>query len=235
MTADQPARVEVPIPTPHGPALIAHMGGNTAAAARSAVEAVADFLEVYLWVHGGRFEARHERAIYPLPVWFEKWYLRWAPRRAFTLAELLRETAGKSGLFLDLKNGGAEAARLVREALDAAGPPPPCVVASSQHWHLLRQLKELAPEVALFYSIDVPERLALFLSVADRDLQPAGVSCRHTLLTQGTVAELRRRALKVVAWTVDDLERADELAGWGVDGITTHRVADLRGRLRPER
>jgi len=232
MTAIRPGESDVSIPARHGPALVAHMGGNTAAAARLAVEEVADFVEVDLWVHHGQFEARHERAIYPLPLWIEKWYLRWAPRRPFTLAALLSETAGKSGVFLDLKNGGTEVARLVRAALDAAGPAVPCVVASSQHWPILRRVKELAPEVAQFYSVDVPEKLDLFLSVADRDLQPAGVSCRHTLLTQDRVAELHARGLKVVAWTVDDLDRAQELAGWGIDGITTHRVADLRGRLR---
>ncbi len=232
MTATCPGGIDVPIPAGHGPALIAHMGGNTAAAARIAVAAVADFVEVDLWVHRGRFEARHERAVYPLPLWFEKWYLRWAPRRPFTLAELLTETAGKAGVLLDLKNGGAAAARLVWEALDLVMPAAPCVVASSQHWHILRQVKELAPEVGLFYSIDVPEKLDLFLSVADRDLQPSGVSCRHTLLTREAVAELHRRALKVIAWTVDDPGRAHELAGWGIDGITTHRVSDLRARLR---
>ncbi len=234
MTASRPVGIGWSIPGARGPALIAHMGGNTAAAARVALEEVPDFLEVDLWVHNGCFEARHERAMYPLPLWFEKWKLRRAPRRPFTLADLLSETAGKAGVFLDLKNGGAEAARLVREALDVAGLADPHVVASSQHWHILRHVKELAPEVDLFYSIDVPERLDLFLSVAERDLQPAGVSCRDALLTQEAVSALHRRSMKAVAWTVDDPDRAVELAAWGVDGITTHRVAVLRNRLRPD-
>ncbi|WP_373324439.1 glycerophosphodiester phosphodiesterase [Tepidiforma flava] len=88
------------------------------------------------------------------------------------------------------------------------------------------------PAIDLLYSIDVRAKLDLFLSVAERDPLPRGISCRHTLLTRPIVEELRRRGLAVVAWTVDDLDRAQELADWGVDGITTHRVAELREALR---
>ena len=40
-------------------------------------------------------------------------------------------------------------------------------------------------------------------------------------------------ALLVVAWTVDDIDRAAELVGWGVDGLTTHRVAEMRAEFAP--
>jgi glycerophosphoryl diester phosphodiesterase len=79
----------------------------------------------------------------------------------------------------------------------------------------------------MFYSADVPARLDLLLSVAERDQRPSGISCRHTLLTENTIARLQRLGLVVVAWTVDELDRAAELARLGVDGITTHRVAEL--------
>ena len=185
MPGSRPEGVAVPIPGPCGPALIAHAAGNAAASAAEAINAGADFIEVDLWVHRGRFEARHERAIYPLPLWFEKWYLRRAPRHPFTLDELLRAAAGKAGVFLDLKNGGAEAAALLRETLDAAGPGLPLVVASSQQWHILREVQAVAPEVALFYSVDVPASRELFRSIAERDLQPWGVSRARLVLRDG--------------------------------------------------
>lgn len=218
------------VPGLKGPALIAHGAGNTAAKARLAIAEIADFLEVDLWVHRGRFEARHERAFYPLPLWWEKWYLRLAPRHPFGLAELLRETAGKTRVLLDLKNGGAEAARLIRRALDVAGDGRD-LVGSSQYWPILRAVREVAPEVAVLYSIDVRAKLDLFLSIAGREPEPRGVSCQQRLLTRETVRRLHDSGLAVVAWTVDDLDRAQELAEWGVDGITTHRVAEIRERL----
>ncbi len=230
MLETRPGELPIPIPRDDGPALIAHTGGNTISRVADAIAAGADFLEVDLWVHRGRFEARHERAIYPLPFWFERWYLRWAPRRPFGLKELFVETDGRANVFLDLKNGSDTAARLLRRSLDEAHAGVQ-VAASSQLWYILRQVNELAPEVALFYSVDVQAKLDLFLSVSDRDLQPAGVSCRHTLLSKEQVALLHDRGFRVVAWTVDDPDRAAQLVSWGVDGITTHRVAELRERL----
>lgn len=230
MLETRPGERPIPIPRGDGPAIIAHTGGNSGRLAGEAIDAGADFLEVDLWVHGGRFEARHERAVYPLPFWFERWYLRWAPRRPFGLKELLVETDGRANVFLDLKNGSDTAARLLRRSLDEAQADVG-VAASSQFWYILRQVNELAPEVALFYSIDVQAKLDLFLSVSDRDVQPAGVSCRHSLLSKERVAMLHERGFRVVAWTVDEVDRAEQLAAWGVDGITTHNVAELRRRL----
>lgn len=226
-TAGSPARL---IPGLTRPALIAHGAGNTAERARQAVAEVADFLEIDLWVHRGRFEARHERAFYPLPLLFEKWYLRLAPRHPFGLAQLLRATSGGPEVFLDLKNGGATAATLVRRALDEADGRRR-LVASSQHWPTLRAVRDVAPEVTLLYSIDVRAKLDLFLSIAARDPGPRGVSCRQQLVTRELVERLHGHGLLVVAWTVDDVDRAEELAAWGIDGITTHRVAEIRQRL----
>jgi glycerophosphoryl diester phosphodiesterase len=227
MTEAPPERPGALIPGLTGPALIAHGGGNSEDLARSAIADLADFVEVDLWVHHGRFEARHERAAYPLPFLFEKWYLRRVPHLPFGLAELLRETASRARIFLDLKNGGDTAADLVRRSLDEAGPGIH-MAASSQDWRMLRAVGERAPEVDLFYSIDVTAKLNLFLSIIERDLQPRGVSCEHNLLSPQLIERLHQRRLSVVAWTVDDLDRARELASWGVDGITTHHAAAFR-------
>ncbi len=217
------------IPGRPGPAIIAHAAGNTVHSTRDAIADVADFLEVDLFVHRGRFEARHERRMYPFPVLVEKWYLRWAPRSPFSLADLLRESAGEVRIFLDLKNGGSTAAELVREALDAV--PGAAFVASSQHWAILRAVERACPGIDLFYSIDVQAKLDLMLSVAGRDLRPRGVSCNHHLLTPARISRLHEAGLQVVGWTVDDMDRARELIAWGVDGITTHRVREVRAML----
>jgi glycerophosphoryl diester phosphodiesterase len=214
----------------HGPAIVAHGAGNTPSLVREAIAVAADYVEVDLWVHRGRFEARHERAAYPLPLLFEKWYLRWAPRHRFGLADLISEAAGRVGLFLDLKGGGAEAAALIRRALDEAGTRP-SMVASAQQWETLRAVHRAVPEVDLFYSVDVATKLNLFLSVSQRDDAPRGVSCRHDLLSAEAVTELHDRGLLVAAWTVDEPARAEELAAWGVDAITTHRVGAVRRQL----
>ena len=215
------------LPGRSGPAIIAHGGGNSVDHVRDYVTAGADYLEVDLWVHRGRLEARHERRVRMLPLLFEKWYLRRVPSTHYGLVELLETAAGSSaGIFLDLKNGGAEAAGAISKVIAEAGVTPR-IVASSQQWRALRAVSEQLPDVDTFYSIDVRAKLDLFLSISDRDMRPRGVSCRHSLLTEPIVRALRSRGLLVVAWTVDDTGRARELVEWGVHGITTHRVTEM--------
>jgi glycerophosphoryl diester phosphodiesterase len=219
------------VPGRSGPAIIAHGGGNTLDRAREFLLHGADYLEVDLWVHEGRFEARHERRLRWLPLLFEKWYLRRVPSARYGLRELLEETAGRgAGIFLDLKNGGSGAAKLLRRML-SLNPHPERIVASSQQWATLRAIRESVPGVDAFYSIDVRAKLDLFMSVADRDTRPRGISCRHSLLSERVVRTLHDRGILVVAWTVDDMERAHELVSWGVDGLTTHKVDEMRAEF----
>lgn len=219
------------LPGRRGPAIIAHGGGNSIERVRDYVAAGADYLEVDLWMHRGRFEARHERRVRMLPLLFEKWYLRRVPSPHYGLVELLEAAAGSSaGIFLDLKNGGADTAEALATVI-ARAQHQPRIVASSQQWKALRAVAERLPAVDTFYSIDVRAKLDLFLSVQDRDLRPRGISCRHTLLTGPVVRQLIERGLLVVAWTVDDIERGRELAAWGVHGLTTHRVAEMHAAL----
>lgn len=214
------------------PALIAHGGGNGPALARRALADGADCLEVDLWVRRGRFEARHERHLPgPLPVLYERWYLRRAPRPVYRLEDLLLACHGRAGVFLDLKNAPGAAPGLVRRALAGAGGRDARVAASSTNWPLLRAVKAARPDLALYYSVDTPAQFDLFRSVAERDPLPAGVSCRHSLLSERAIARFHEDGLAVVAWTVDGAERARALARWGVDAITTNRAAALRAAL----
>lgn len=214
-------------PRPSRPFVIGHRG-NSFEQVKGFVESGADFVEIDLWVHGHHFESRHERALYPLPILFEKWYLR---RRVpeFNLVETLEAIEGRAWLFLDLKSGGERVVELVAEARRRHPDVP--LSASSPDWTTLRALADRVPRVDVFYSVAALERLDLLVSVARRDPRPIGVSCRATLLTRGIVDQLHDLGLRVVAWTVDELDRARRLANWGVDGITTHRPAEVRTLL----
>src|SRR5687767_14346766 len=232
MTAAPARPANILNPRRKGPAIIAHQGGNTPRQVRDALSHLADHLEVDLWVENGHFEARHDKMLRPLPVlWGGLYRFAWAPKTPFRLADLLAETARGAGIFLDMKNGGPSTGRLLRKAIDSAGNQAPQMAASSQLWSVLRSVNAAAPEVALFYSIDARPKLDLFLSVSERDTRATGVSCKHTLLNESLVRTLHERGYLVVAWTVDDGDRAMELAHWGVDGITTNVVPRIRDRF----
>jgi glycerophosphoryl diester phosphodiesterase len=51
------------------------------------------------------------------------------------------------------------------------------------------------------------------------------ITVRHTYLDEATVGRLRRHQPRVIAWTVDKLYRAEELADLGVAGITSDNPA----------
>lgn len=215
------------------PMLIAHQAGNSLSNLKDALTFSADLVEVDLWVHNGRLEARHERRVAGVPLLFEKWYLRFAPLHPFGLAELIAGVGGRAGVFLDLKNDGEGAATLIRRSIVAAGSPIR-IAASAQQWAILRSIARVVPEVDLFYSVDVRAKLDLFLAVADRDMRPRGISCNHALLTEARVQALKRRNLMVVAWTVDDPARGAELVSWGVDALTTNNLAGMRALWPPQ-
>lgn len=217
------------------PRLIAHGAGNSRDGISAALEAGADFLEVDLWVHRGRFEARHERRLpLGLPVLYEQWYFSRLRLAREPLRTLAAACSGRAGLFLDLKNGGDRPSRLLVNALAGIDTVTP-VLASSQFWPILRKVATSAPSIPVYYSVDVEAKLDLLFSLRRRDPLPAGTSCRHELLTADVVRRLHEAGLAVVAWTVDDEARALELAAMGVDAITTHRPAELKRALEDGR
>lgn len=216
---------------PSRPALIAHGGGNSAAQARDALAGGAGFIEVDLWARRGRLEARHDRRVPgPLPILYEFWYLKPAPRQTYYFEDLLEACRGRAGIFLDLKNGLGETALLLRRVLAAHGRGVHAV-ASSQNWPLLREVGLACPYLDLYYSIDTLDQFDLFQSVMQHDVRPVGVSCRHSLLDRNVIADFHDAGLAVVAWTVDDGARARELASWSVDAITSNRVGEIRAAL----
>ena len=210
------------------PALIAHGAGNSRKALKQSLAAGADLIEVDLWVHRGAFEARHERRLGAIPLLFDSWALRVPPQRPLSLVELLDACRGRAGILMDLKNRSKEAVELVRSSLQRVGRPGGLLLASSQSWPLLRGLREACPSIRVLYSIDVPAQLALFASVSQDDRTPSGISCRHSLLNRQLVAQLHEHRIAVSAWTVDDPARAEELASWGVDALTTSALSELR-------
>lgn len=212
------------------PAIVAHAAGNSLELVEDALTGKADFVEVDVWYRKRRFEARHERRLGIIPVLFEKWYLSFAPSLPFTLPALIDGLDGRGGILLDLKTSQREAADAIAEILEKTPGHTP-ISASSAWWPALRRLHDRLPEIPLFYSIDSRAQLDLFRSILRRDHRPAGISCRETLLTRRVICEMHERGLKVLAWTVDDLERAAELASWGVDGITTHMVTETHALL----
>lgn len=92
------------------------------------------------------------------------------------------------------------------------------VIFISFHYEDLERVREILPEQPCqFLTGDNSDELIARLK-ADR----MDIDILHTSLTEDRVKAMHEAGLKVNCWTVDDPERAAELASWGVDFITTN-------------
>ena len=78
-----------------------------------------------------------------------------------------------------------------------------------------RQKKIL--EIISRYHIETQDDLIERLHAIHVDLD-----IKHTALTEENIALCHEKGFKVNAWTVDDKERAEQLAAWGIDMITSN-------------
>jgi glycerophosphoryl diester phosphodiesterase len=92
----------------------------------------------------------------------------------------------------------------------------------------LRYLHGRLPDVTLLFSVSGPD--AVHQLHADPALQKAigGISVFQGLVDASLVAWAHQHELTVLAWTVNDSQRFNQLVRLGVDGITAANLAILR-------
>jgi hypothetical protein len=125
-------------------------------------------------------------------------------------------------VLVDLKSDDVRHAGVLAELLRASGRPPEGWYVSGKDAGALAVLA--ASGYRTWLSVGTrPE----FISALNGQLPPDldGITVRHTYLDQATVGRLRTHQSRVLAWTVDKLYRAEELAELGVAGITSDSEA----------
>jgi glycerophosphoryl diester phosphodiesterase len=133
--------------------------------------------------------------------------------RAEPLAAVLARVPAPARVLVDLKTETPAAAEAV--AAVVAGTPDRWY-ASCKRWDLLPALA--AAGVPTWRSVATRQALAAVLR-APADARP--VTVRHSYLDRATVARLRAITPEVVAWTVNDVRRAAQLADLGITGLTS--------------
>ncbi len=214
---------------PTGPLLIAHRGGNDLAALRDAETLGADLVEadVHLFTPSERVDIRHGRRLGRLPILRDEWRIA-RPGAALTLERLLDEAAPGTALLLDLKGRDI---RLAERVADLLAPilGRRTLWVCARRWELLRPFQG-EPRVRALHSVGTRRELDAFLARSSRE---AGLSVRESLLSAPLVPRLRALADVLVSWTVNQPDRAVELARWGVDGLTTDDLSLLDAVVVP--
>lgn len=185
-----------------------------------------DAIEADVWVHNGALHAHHERPLGPLPLLVGP---RGVRRRSNTLQlQTVLEATGTTGLVIDLRSWLGDPAPDLARAL-ADEDVRARIRVTCEDWSIADRVRAWLPGVRVGYSVRTEAQLRAYLAGRDAGRLPeTAVAVRHTLLhTADEVALLRERARRVNAWTVDDPDRALELASWGVDEITSNLLTVL--------
>lgn len=115
--------------------------------------------------------------------------------------------------------------QVAREAaqLWAGQPVPPLL--SSFSWEALVAARDAAPHLPRGWLVEEwPEDWEARL----RELGCLSFNCDYLILTAERVAVIKAAGYRVMAYTVNDADRARELLSWGVDGLFTDALDSLR-------
>jgi hypothetical protein len=143
------------------------------------------------------------------------------------LASVWMAAADARAIKLDLKETSPRSINLVVRFLamhHVTRPDQPMLVATRDR-HTLVALHARAPAAIRLLSIGEPAQFeALTRDAALVNLINC-VTIKQTLLTEERMMWLKDNDLVTLAWTVNDLERMNELVAPGVDGIMTDNLA----------
>ena len=204
--------------------LIAHRTPDSASACAALHQAGADLFEVDVQLRHGTLVVSHYAPLARTGLQRDNWRLRWGDRNLPELAPRLAAVPAAARVLLDPKERTPEARNALVDALIERLSDRERFVVSTGSEPCLRRLSAAGFET--WHSIGDRAGLQRFLANGPSGAKAATV--RHTLLDAGTLAALRAIVGTVIAWTVNDIVRADELARLGVEGVTTDRVRVMR-------
>lgn len=208
---------------------ILHRAGDHTELHRLAGHPAVDAIALDAWVRGRHVTVQPGRR--PGPGGLLAGIPRLGSRRAHAGADLepvLAAIEGRAGVLLHVHgHSGDPAAEVARELVPWTERLS--VRVTSDAWEVADRLREWLPTVEVAYAIDSESRLLWYLDARDRGLlRETPLTVQHTLIhTPDEVEVLRRRAGRVSVGIVDDIDRAIELAEWGVDEVESSHVVVL--------
>jgi glycerophosphoryl diester phosphodiesterase len=194
---------------------VAHNAGDRLGATREAISYGADIIEIDVISVGGVLHAGHD---VPSSTFGSITY-------SGPTLELIWSEAVETGIVkFDLKESSPAFVQLVIAFLKqrTAGVQ---VILATHSQSALAALRPALPSVLLLYSVGTTDALR-----AMRDNEQLlelidGVTIAAGLLNEDNVAWMRKLRLLIFAWTVNRLDRANDLVRLGINAITTDNLA----------
>jgi glycerophosphoryl diester phosphodiesterase len=204
--------------------LVCHRTPATASACREAARAGASTFELDLQLNGDRLVVSHFLPLVWVRGWLENdnWKLRWHGRGLPdpTFEDVVRLIPEGCRILVDPKETRAPRKQQLRDRIVSEVQGDDRFIVSTSDVQDLEVFRRYG--ICTWRTIGSSGELRR--AMADNRFDFDGISVRHTLVTPRTLEWLSGRSGAVVAWTVNHLGRARELASMGIAGVTTDRV-----------
>jgi glycerophosphoryl diester phosphodiesterase len=210
---------------------VAHRAGNHLSDLRAAERLKPTLVEADVRLYRGRLEVRHLKTAGPIPILWDRWELQASWRRQLRLNELLAATSAETELVLDLKGPRKRLAECVLHTIEPYLGERQFTVCA-RWWRVLEPFA--GTPVRRIYSVGSTRQLRELLHrFAGQRLE--GISIHERLVDRETMASLQKIAGLVMAWPVNEPERARALLRLGVGGLITDDATALSraGVLEP--
>jgi glycerophosphoryl diester phosphodiesterase len=204
---------------------VAHRAGNHLSDLRAAEHLKPTLVEADVRLYRGRLEVRHLKTAGPIPILWDRWEVHSAWRRQLRLHDLLAATAAETELVLDLKGPRKRLAERVLGAIEPYLGGRQFTVCA-RWWRLLEPFA--GTPVRRIHSVGSTRQLREVLQrFAGQRLE--GIAIHERLVDRETMASVRKIADLVMAWPVNEPERARALLRLGVGGLITDDATALSG------
>jgi len=201
---------------------VAHNAGNNLGTLSTALQYGADVMEIDVISARGQLVAGRDH-----------WW-GWLARQVFrgpTLVQAWNGAAAAGIIKLDLMQADRGFLDdLVAFLAPRAGSRQ--VMISSRDSSALLYLHSRLPDVTMLFSVAGPDAVHQLKSDSALQRGIGGVSAFQGLVDTNLVTWVHARRLVILAWTVNDSDRFNQLVRLGVDGITTGNLAILRALSR---
>lgn len=194
--------------------VVAHNSGDSITATLEAVDFGADVIEIDVIVINGKLYAAHGAPL----TWIGKRLFRGPP-----LEQVWAAAAGANAIKLDLKDSSPATCKLIVQFI--ATHPARRVIVVTADTQALQFFAKEAPNILRFLSIGNASQFARLQSDSSVRALIDGVSIREDLIDDERAAWLEANHVLTLAWTVNRLDRMNELVDLGVDAITTDNLA----------
>lgn len=194
---------------------VSHNSGESVRTIHAALNHGATVIEIDVASLDGRLIASHESP---------SARIQQLSFRGLSLAEAWRAAAAAEVIQLDLKENSPQFLASLFAFLERT-PGDRQVIVSTRSVTTLQTFEQRLPRVHRFLSINTQIQLDAVLD-SEQTLEIIdGVTIRQTLITEDVADQLIDQDVIMIAWTVNDLRRVNELVPLGVTGFTTENLA----------